>query len=100
MITTLGAGDRDGMMVVVGTIQGDGGHIIQVPSSSQQFSEHIFVNKDFLLITIKTLAINRRYHDGTTRCMRCVTLAVARPPLRWTGDRKRGFTANMSLLYI
>ena len=100
MITTLGAGDRDGMMVVVGTIQGDGGHIIQVPSSSQQFSEHIFVNKDFLLITIKTLAINRRYHDGTTRCVRCVTLAVTRPPLRWTGDRKRGFTANMSLLYI
>ena len=46
MITTLGAGDRDGMMVVVSTIQGDSsGHIIlstQV-SSSDTNSEHIFV---------------------------------------------------------
>ena len=45
MITTLGAGDRDGIMVVVSTIQGDSGHIIlstQV-SSSDTNSEHIFV---------------------------------------------------------
>ena len=53
-----------------------------------------------LILSFITLAINRRYHDETTRCVRCVTLAVARPPLRWTGDRKRGFTADMSLLYI